>query len=96
MQQEIQVTIGIEGKVNLRTFRWRLINFNPLWLTDLKYSEEQERITFTSDVNASLSKEQIEDLLVNKSFFTDGEGLGLDILSVKLIEVKEEKDIYGL
>jgi hypothetical protein len=96
MQQEIQVTISIEGKVHLRTFRWRLINFNPLWLTDLKHNEEQERITFTSEVNASLSKEQIEDFLINKSYFTDGEGLGVRKLSAKLIEVKEEKEIYEL
>lgn len=95
--QEIFVRLKFspETKVNERTFAWRTINSNKLWIKNVLLNEDTQEISFTSEFNLEYSKEQIKEAIEEKTYFTTGEGICLREVKLELIEVKEEAEIYG-
>lgn len=96
--QEIFVRLKFspETKIDKRTFAWRLINFNSLLVKNVSIDQEKNELSFTSEFNAEFSKEQIAEVMKNKTNFTTGGGLSLKFIEMELIEIKEEKEIYEL
>jgi hypothetical protein len=95
--QEIQVKLKFspEVKIHKRTFSWRQINFNPMYMKDVEVDNEIGEISFTSEFNAKFSKEEIKDFILNKSGFWTGEGLSTTQVLADVVEIKEEAEIYG-
>jgi len=91
----VKVKVSPEQKVNKRTFAWRQINFNKLWIKDVEVNENNE-VSFTSEFNAEFSKDDIKKFITEKSSMTSGEGLSLVFLKIEILEIKEEAEIYSL
>lgn len=96
MYQELQLRFKIvsDVQVNDRTFAWRRMNFNRLWLTDLVFYKNNE-FSFRTEFNAKFSREEIERIINEETYFYTGEGISTKEFKVELVELLEEKDIYG-
>lgn len=96
MFQEIQLRFKIVSdiKVSERTFSWRTMNFNRLWLKDIVFYKNNE-FSFTTEFNAKYSREELENIIKEKTFFYTGEGISTTAVKVELVELNEEKDIYS-
>lgn len=98
MFQEIFVKLKFspEVKINERTFEWRTINANKLWIENVSLNEDAGEISFTSEFNLEFSKEEIKEVIQEKTYFSTGEGLSLKIIyCTEIVEIKEEAEIYG-
>jgi hypothetical protein len=91
----VKVKFSPEVKVNERTFAWRTINANKIWIKNVSLNEDAHEVSFTSEFNTELSKEEIKKVIQEKTYFSTGEGISLEIIKVDLIEIKEEAEIYG-
>ena len=91
----IKVKVSTEQKVSARSFAWRMVNFNKLWIKDVKVSDSNE-VSFTSEFNAEFSKDEIRDFIIEKSSMTSGEGISVIFLNIEIVEIKEEAEIYSL
>ncbi len=94
--QEIFVRLKFspEIKIHERTFAWRTINANKLWIKNVTVNEDTHEVSFTSEFNIEFSKEQIKEVIQEKTYFSTGEGLSLKEIKLELVEIKEEAEIY--
>lgn len=94
--QEIFVKLKFspDTKINPRTFAWRTINANKLWIKNVTLNEDTHEISFTSEFNTQYSKDEIKEVIEKKTYFSVGEGISLKIIEAELVELKEEKEIY--
>ncbi len=94
--QELQLRFKIvcDTVVSERTFAWRRMNFKRLWLTDLTFYVGNE-FSFRTEFNAKFSREEIEKIINEETYFYTGDGISTKSFKAELIELLEEKDIYG-
>lgn len=101
MFQEIFVKLRFpEGtKIHDRTFAWRKVNFDRLWIKNVVVEDQKEfgvEVSFTSEFSVNYSKEQIIQIMKEKVSFTTGDGMSVTYLKdFDVIEIKEEAEIYG-
>jgi hypothetical protein len=95
--QEIFVKLKFspDTKINVRTFAWRTVNANKLWIKNVLVNENTHEVSFTSEFNTEYSKEQIKEVIEKKTYFSVGEGIALRMIEVELVELKEEAEIYN-
>lgn len=95
--QEIFVKLKFspDTKINPRTFAWRTINANKLWIKNVTMNEDTNEISFTSEFNTEYSKDQIKEVIEKKTYFSTGENISLREVKLELVELKEEAEIYG-
>ncbi len=95
--QEIFVKLKFspDTKIHERTFAWRTINANKLWIKNVNVNEITNEVSFTSEFNTEFSKEQIAEVIQNKTYFSTGEGLSMKVIELELVEIKEEAEIYN-
>jgi hypothetical protein len=92
----VKVKFSPDTKIHERTFAWRTINANKLWIKNVSLNEETNEVSFTSEFNIEFSKEQIKQVIQEKTHFSSGEGLSLKIIyCTEIVEIKEEAEIYG-
>ena len=94
--QEIFVKLKFspDTKIHDRTFAWRTINANKLWIKNVTVNEDTHEVSFTSEFNTEFSKEQIKEVIEDKTYFSTGEGISLKEVKLELVEIKEEAEIY--
>ena len=94
--QEIFVKLKFspDTRINVRTFAWRTINANKLWIKNVTVNEDAHEVSFTSEFNTEFSKEQIKEVINDKTYFSTGEGISLKEVKLELVEIKEEAEIY--
>lgn len=95
--QEIFVKLKFskDTKINTRTFAWRTINANKLWIKNVTVNEDTHEISFTSEFNTEYSKDQIKEVIEKKTYFSVGEETSIREVKLELVELKEEAEIYG-
>jgi len=91
----VKIKISSEQKIHTRSFAWRRINFEKLWIKDVQVNDNNE-VSFTSEFNADFSKEQIKEFILTNSSMTTGEGISSKFLKIESVEIKEEAEIYSL
>ena len=92
----VKVKFSPDRKIHERTFAWRAINANKLWIKNVSLNEETNEVSFTSEFNIEFSKEQIKKVIQEDTYFSTGEGLSLKIIYfAEIVEIKEESEIYG-
>lgn len=96
MMQEIFLKFKTTSdiKIHKRSFAWRLINFNKLYFSNLSLSDDGKEISFSSEINAELTREEILKFVYNSNL-TTGEGIDAKFIPFELLELKEEREIYS-